>query len=149
MQFTTHARSQYANVAAKDAATSRGRSVTRGTAALWTVQGVLAAVFLMAGTMKLVLPGGDITGDTGLPVLFLRFIGVCEVAGALGLVLPGIFGIRRMLTPLAASGLVVIMVGATVVTLVGGDVAGASVPAVVGALACLIAVRRRTGGTRS
>jgi uncharacterized membrane protein YphA (DoxX/SURF4 family) len=148
MQFTTHASSQYANVATS-AVPSTGRRFRRGSAALWTIQGVLAAVFLMAGTMKLVLPAGDLVGDTGLPVLFLRFVGVCEVAGALGLVLPGILGIRRMLTPLAAGGLVVIMVGATVVTLVGGDVAGAVVPATVGALACLIAVRRRTDETRS
>ena len=58
-----------------------------------------------------------------MPGLFLRFIGLCEVLGALGLILPRLLGIRPGLTPLAATGLVIIMVGATVVTLMAGDVA--------------------------
>src|SRR5438874_11731096 len=85
--------------------------------ALWTIQGLLALTFLFTGVTKLVMSGEDLTKDIDLPVAFLRFIGVCEVLGAIGLIGPGILGFRRGLTPLAASGLVIIMVGATVVTI--------------------------------
>ena len=91
------------------------------TYALWIVQGLLALVFLFAGGMKLVLPLEQLTGPVPLPGLFVRFIGVAEMLGALGLILPGLLGIRPGLTPLAAVGLVIIMIGATVVTLVGGQ----------------------------
>jgi uncharacterized membrane protein YphA (DoxX/SURF4 family) len=89
-------------------------------AALWVVQGLLAATFLMAGSMKLVLPIEELTKEMDFPGPFLRFIGVCEVLGGLGLLLPGLARIRTGLTPLAAAGLVVIMVGATVTTLAIG-----------------------------
>jgi hypothetical protein len=71
------------------------------------------------------------------------FIGVCEVAGALGLILPGLLRIRQSLTPLAAVGLVTIMSGATVVTLEGGVVAPAIVPLVVGLLLASVVYGRR------
>jgi hypothetical protein len=74
-----------------------------------------------------------------LPGWFLRFIGVDEVLGAIGLILPGLLGIRPGLTPLAAAGLVIIMIGATVVTLAGGDVALALIPLVVGLLSAFVA----------
>src|SRR5437870_4876205 len=93
-------------------------------AALWIVQGLLAAVFLFAGGTKLVLPLDQLTGPVALPGLLLRFIGVCEVLGALGLILPGVLRIRPGLTPLAATGLVIIMIGATVITLVAVEIAG-------------------------
>src|SRR2546425_9191767 len=109
---------------------------------LWSVQGLLAALFLFAGGMKLVMPIEMMTGPVALPELFLRFIGVCEVLGALGLVLPGLTGIRPELTPLAAVGLVMVMIGATAVTLIGGDVAPALIPLVVGILAALVAYGR-------
>src|ERR1051325_3023374 len=80
---------------------------------LWTVQGVLAALFLFAGGFKLVAPIAMLKGPVELPGLFLKFIGLAEVAGALGLVLPGILHVKRGLTPLAAVGLVIIMTGAT------------------------------------
>src|SRR2546429_8756631 len=96
------------------------------TYALWIVQGLLAALFLFAGGMKLVLPLDKLTGPFPLPGWFIRFIGVCEVLGALGLVVPGLFRIRRGLTPLAAAGLVIIMIGATVITLIGGGLIGAA-----------------------
>jgi uncharacterized membrane protein YphA (DoxX/SURF4 family) len=110
--------------------------------AVWTVQGLLAALFLFAGGMKLVAPIEMLKGPVELPGLFLRFIGVCEVLGALGLVLPGVFRIRTTLTPLAAAGLVIIMIGATVVTLAGGAIAPALVPAIVGVLAASVAYSR-------
>ena len=85
--------------------------------ALWIVQGLLAALFLFAGGMKLVLPLDKLTGPVPLPGWFMRFIGVAEVLGAIGLILPGLLHIRPGLTPLAAAGLVIIMIGATVLTL--------------------------------
>jgi hypothetical protein len=108
--------------------------------ALWAAQIVLAVIFLFAGGFKLALPAAELAKQPGpLSVDFIKFIGVCEVAGALGLVLPGIFGIRRELTPLAATGLVIIMVGAVVSTIATGPAAGAVVPAVVGLLAAYVA----------
>ena len=119
------------------------RAAARTNATLWTIQAVLALLFLFAGGMKLVVPIEMLKGPVPLPGAFLRFIGVCEVSGALGLVLPGLFRIRTGLTPLAASGLVIIMIGATTVTLIGGMVAPAAIPAVVGLLAVTVAYGRR------
>ena len=112
------------------------------TYALWIVQGMLAALFLWAGGIKLVLPLEQLTWPVPLPGLFLRFIGVAEVLGAIGLILPGLLRIRPGLTPLAAAGLVIIMIGATAVTLAGGDVASALIPLVVGLLTALVAYGR-------
>jgi hypothetical protein len=111
--------------------------------ALWIVQGLLAALFLFAGGFKLATPMADLARVSPLPAGFLKFIGVCEVLGALGLVLPGLFRVRRGLTPLAAAGLVVIMLGAVVVTVITQNVPSAAVPLIVGALATLVAVSRR------
>jgi len=117
------------------------------TYALWIVQGLLAALFLFAGGTKLILPL-DVLMSMGspnqiqLPGWFVRFIGVAEVLGALGLILPGLLHIRPGLTPLAAIGLVIIMIGATVITLAGGDVAPALIPLLVGLLSAFVAYGR-------
>src|SRR5437867_11416457 len=118
----------------------RGRSTMN--VALWIVQGLLAALFLFAGGAKLVLPPDQMAGPVALPGWFLRFLGVAEVLGALGLVLPGLLRIRPGLTPLASAALVIIMIGATVVTWVGGMVAVALMYLVVGLLAAFVAYRR-------
>ena len=109
--------------------------------ALWIVQGLLAALFLFAGGMKLVLPLDQLTGPVPVPGAFLRFIGVCEVLGALGLILPGLLRVRPGLTPLAAAGLVIIMIGATAISLKAGVVM-ALMPLVVGLLAAFVAYGR-------
>ena len=109
---------------------------------LWTIQVLLAALFLFAGVMKLVLPLDKMTGPVPVPGLFLRFIGVCETLGALGLILPGLFRIRPSLTPLAAAGLVIIMLGATVLNLRGGDLFSTAVTVMVGLLAAFVAYGR-------
>jgi DoxX-like family len=110
--------------------------------ALWIVQGLLALVFLFAGGAKLVLPLEAMQGPVSLPGSFLRFLGVVEVLGALGLILPGLFRIRPALTPLAAAGLVIIMIGATVITLRAGQVTAALISLVVGLLAAFVAYGR-------
>jgi hypothetical protein len=118
---------------------------TRKTAVvLWIVQGLLALLFLFAGGMKLVLPLEQLRGPVPLPGLFLRFIGVAEVLGAIGLILPGLLSVRVGLTPMAAAGLVIIMIGATGITLASGAVAPAAVPLLVGLLAALVAYGRRS-----
>lgn len=78
-----------------------------------------------------------------LSALFLRSIGAAEVLGAIGPILPGLLGLRSVLTPLAATGLAIIMIAATVLTLAGGDAAPALVPLVVGLLSALVAYGRR------
>jgi len=112
------------------------------TYALWIIQVLLALLFVFAGGMKLVLPLDQLAGPFPLPGPFLRFIGVAEVLGGLGLVLPAALRIRPGLTPLAAAGLVIIMVGATVITLLGREFGGAAVSFVVGALALFVAYGR-------
>lgn len=118
------------------------RSQRKAGIALWTVQVLLALVFLFAGGSKLVLPAEMLKGPVNFPELFIRFIGVCEFLGGIGLILPTALRIKAYLTPLAAAGLVIIMIGATVTTLIGGMGAGAIVPAVVGTLAATVAYGR-------
>ena len=109
--------------------------------ALWVLQGLLAALFLFAGGMKLILPVEALAGPVPLPGPFLRFIGVAEVLGAVGLIVPALLGVRAGLTPLAAAGLAVIMIGATAISATAG-LAAAAVPFVTGLLAALVAYGR-------
>lgn len=109
---------------------------------LWTLQVLLAALFLFAGAMKLVMPDEALAQQSALPVGFLRFIGIAETLGAFGLLLPGIFRIRRGLTPLAAAGLTIIMLGATSITAVSAGVGAAVVPCLVCVCCAFVAYRR-------
>lgn len=115
--------------------------------ALWIIQVLLALLFLFTGGMKLVIPP-DVLMKMGspnqvhLPGLLIQFIGVCEVLGGLGLILPGLLRIKPGLTPLAASGLVIIMIGATVLTIIGDGFAMALPAVVVGLLAAFVAYGR-------
>jgi hypothetical protein len=111
------------------------------TYALWFVQIVLALLFLFAGGLKLVVPVEALGLPFVLPVVFVRFIGVCEVLGALGLILPGALRIRTHLTPVAALGLTTIMVGATMFT-PPDQIQLAVVPVAVGLLAACVAYGR-------
>ena len=117
------------------------------TYALWIVQGLLALIFLFTGGIKLLLPIEALTEQFPLPGLFVRFLGVAEVLGAIGLILPGLLRIRPGLTPLAAAGLVIIMIGATVLTLAGvvpgGGVVPALIPLVLGLLSAFVVYGRR------
>ena len=112
------------------------------TYALWVVQILLAALFLFAGGMKLVLPLEKLVGPVALPGGLIRFIGVVEVLGAVGLILPAALRIKPWLTPLAALGLVIVMIGAVVITVIAGDPFAAVISAVVGLLAAFVAYGR-------
>lgn len=85
--------------------------------ALWVVQGLLAAMFLMAGAMKLSKPkkeliAGPMESLEKLPEGAIKALGAVEVAGAIGLILPLALGIAPILTPLAAVGFIIVMIGA-------------------------------------
>jgi DoxX-like protein len=116
--------------------------------ALWLIQGLLAALFVFAGGMKLITPVAVLSAMSPFPGAFIQFIGVCEVLGAVGLIVPWALRLRPELTPLAATGLVVIMVGATTSTLAIGGGVLALVPAVVGLLAALVVYGRRSAASR-
>src|SRR5579862_1830023 len=111
---------------------------------LWTLQGLLAALYVFTGVMKLVMPAAAMQapGPVQLPVLFLRFIGLCELLGAIGLILPSLLRIRPALTPIAAICLAIIMIGATTVTLLGGMGAVAAMPFLAGVLDAYVAYGR-------
>ena len=111
---------------------------------LWTIQILLALLFLFAGGAKFVMPVDQMI--KGMPAAlasaaFIHFIGVCEVLGGLGLVLPGLLGIKPGLTPLAAAGLTIIMIGATALSAPQG-VAMAIFPLVTGILTAFVAYGR-------
>jgi uncharacterized membrane protein YphA (DoxX/SURF4 family) len=84
----------------------------------WIIAGVLALAFLAAGLMKITQPKAKLATNMAWVNDFsagmVKFIGVAEVLGALGLILPQATGIAPALTPLAAVGLAIIMVGAII-----------------------------------
>jgi hypothetical protein len=111
---------------------------------LWVLQIILAALFLFAGGAKFIVPADQMT--QGMPawlsISLLHFVGACEVLGAIGLILPGLLHIKPGLTPLAAAGLTIIVICATVVTVMGGMHATALLPLVTTLLAAFIAYGR-------
>ena len=120
--------------------TSSARTANR---LLWTAQSLTAVLFLFAGSMKFIMPAEKMQqGPIILPIAFLHFIGACECLGALGLVLPGVLRIRTSLTPLAAAGLTLIMVGATTISIVATGASSGIFPAVVGLITAWIAFGR-------
>ncbi|MCB9764322.1 MAG: DoxX family protein [Alphaproteobacteria bacterium] len=117
--------------------------------ALWIVQLLLAFAFLGAGGFKLVTPIEELLANgmafvEHVPALLVRFIGLSEVAGALGLVLPAATRIQPKLTPIAASLLVVVMVLAALTHVVMNDLAGIAPSIVLGALSAFVAWGRFT-----
>ena len=121
-----------------DGESPRERTMNR---ALWIIQGLLAALFVFAGVMKFVMPVEEMTKQMPLSGGFIHFIGICELLGGLGLVLPGLTGIQPILTPIAAAGLVIIMIGATVLSLQMGGL-GFLFPLVTGLLLAFVAYGR-------
>lgn len=121
------------------------RNRSRMNYALWAVQVLLAILFLLAGGMKLVMSMAELTKNTPLPGPFLKFIGVAEIFGAIGLILPGLLRIQQRLTPVAAVCLEIIMIGATVMTVATQGVAPAVVPFVTGLGLAFVIYGRRSG----
>ena len=111
--------------------------------ALWIVQGLLGLFFALAsGAPKLLLPPETLPMPIPLPGLFVRFTGVAEVLGGLGLILPGLLRIRPGLTPLAAAGLVLVTIGATAYNLAAGQPESAAFAVGVGLLCAFVAYGR-------
>ncbi len=86
---------------------------------LWAIQALLALLFLFSGVAKFLMPVDQMT--KGMPSMlangaFVHFIGLCEMVGSLGLILPSLLKVKPQLTIVAASGLAIIMVGATVLS---------------------------------
>ena len=113
--------------------------------ALWIVQGLLAATFLVTGTVKLTQPrqkmaAGPMRWAADVTDAQFRTVGLLEVFGALGLILPTALGVAPLLTPLAAIGLVLIMIGAIRVHVQHGETNRLGVPILVLALAVFVAV---------
>src|SRR4029077_19125608 len=110
---------------------------------LWTFQVLLALLFLFAGITKLVTPAEELAAMAPqFSVNFMRFIGVVETLGGLGMVLPGLLKIKTVLTPLAAAGLVIVMIGAVVVSYQTLGVKGIAVPLVTGIVAAFVSYGR-------
>jgi len=115
---------------------------------LWVLQGLVSLVFLFSGGTKLVMSTEAMQkmsppNSIMLPGAFVKFIGVMEILGGLGLILPGLTNIRRNLTPIAAFCLLIIMIGAVVISVMGPGVGAAIIPLVVGILCAVIAYGRR------
>lgn len=112
---------------------------------LWAIQILCALLFVMSGVMKFVMPYADMIKDSpvAFPHWFYLFIGACEILGGIGLIVPWLTNIKPGLTSLAAALLVIIMIGATVVSAMGPMAGMAVIPAVVGVLCILIALGRR------
>ena len=109
---------------------------------LWVIQTLLALLFLFAGGTKLFMSAAQLTAQTQIPAWFLRFIGVMEILGGLGLVLPGMLRIYTVLTALAAAALSIIMIGAVIISIQTMGVAMALMPFVTGALTLFVAYGR-------
>lgn len=114
---------------------------------LWILQILLGLMFLFAGGIKLVKSTAELIamGPPDQIVFsgwFYKFIGLCEVLGGLGLILPGLLRRQQNLTPLAAAGLTIIMIGAVVTSAMAFGVAGAIAPLITGLLCAFVAYGR-------
>lgn len=111
---------------------------------LWILQVLLGLLFVFSGVMKFVMTVEEMNqqAPVALPGLFLHFIGVCEVLGGLGLILPSLLRIQPRLTPLAAAGLAVITAGATVITLMAPMSAMVALPLITCLLCIFVAYGR-------
>ena len=110
---------------------------------LWTLQVLLATLYLFAGMFKVLAAAETLGSPDPLPIWFLRLVGALETAGALGLVLPGLTGVQRRLTPIAAACLIGIMIGAAVVAAITMGALLALFPVLVGVLDAVVFIGRR------
>lgn len=114
--------------------------------AIWIAQGILAVVFLAAGMMKLTQPRSVLAKRTPYVEEFtdaqIRAIGSVEVLGAIGVVLPAALKVAPILTPIAACGLALTMVGAAATHIRRGEYSQLPVNVVLFALAVFVAIER-------
>ena len=110
---------------------------------LWVLQALLALAFLAHGWLFL-SPPPDIAVqmNASLPRWFQVFLGIAEVLAAIGLILPGVTGIKPGLVPLAAAGIMVVLSSATVYHLVRGEISSAAITLVMFLLATAVAYMR-------
>jgi uncharacterized membrane protein YphA (DoxX/SURF4 family) len=113
---------------------------------LWLAQVLLALAFAAAGIMKLTIAATDLAQKmpTGIPIALIRFIGVAEVAGAIGLILPAATRILPVLTPVAARSLALVMALAAILHTSRSEFASLPVVFVLGAVALFISWGRTT-----
>lgn len=115
---------------------------------LWIVQGLLAVAFIGSGSMKLFKGHDALKADPKMGWAndfssgFVKFLGAAEMAGGLGLVLPGLSRFAQILTPLAGLGLVVIMLGAAATHFRRSEMPMAVPPLVLAALAAFVVYGR-------
>lgn len=115
--------------------------------ALWVIASVLALAFLAAGAMKLAQPKEKLAASgmgwtEGFTPSAIKAIGLAEVLGALGLILPAVTGVATFLVPLAATGLAVIMIGAIITHLRRKEGQMVVINVTLGALALFVAIGR-------
>ena len=110
---------------------------------LWILQVLFGLFFVGAsGAPKFFAPQEVLNMPILLPREFLIFVGTCEIAGGLGLILPGLLRIRTGVTPIAAFMLVLLTGCATVYQLLAGQVESATFAVAVGAICATIAYCR-------
>lgn len=113
-------------------------SIIQSNRFLWILQALLALLFVFAGMAKLMMDPVELAAQSHMSATFLHFISVCELLGAIGLIVPQLTGIAPQLTPLAAAGLIVIMVGATVLTVQQQPLVSALLPLMTGVLLAIV-----------
>lgn len=113
---------------------------------LWILQALLGAAFIMAGFTKAIQPidqlGPMMPWVNDSPVWLVRFVGISEIAGGLGLILPWLTGIQKSLTPLAGWGLALVMALAAALHISRGEYGGLLPTFVLGGLAAFVAYSR-------
>jgi uncharacterized membrane protein YphA (DoxX/SURF4 family) len=115
---------------------------------VWIVSGLLAALFLMSGVMKVPATKASLAGNPRMgwaapfPIELIKVIGVAEIAGAAGLILPRAFDLATWLVPTAAIGLAAIMIGAIITHTRRSEYSSVAVNAVLLALAVFVATQR-------
>ncbi|HZX05914.1 DoxX family protein, partial [Kribbella sp.] len=123
--------------------TGRGMNLTA-----WIISGVLAALFLLSGAMKVPATKAALAANPRMgwaapsPIGLIKFIGIAEIAGALGLILPRALGLAAWLTPVAAVGLAVVMLGAIVTHARRAEYSSVAINVVLLALSVFVAVVR-------
>ncbi len=110
---------------------------------LWVAQGLLAVMFLMAGAMKSTQPiealAASLPWVTEVPAALVRFIGISELLGAIGLILPSVLRIQPKLTVYAAIGIAAVMLFALIFHITKGEFSVIGMNIILGLIAVFVA----------